>query len=231
MATMTMTLNGALAAVVMGGLMLGVPDTGSAARSFDERGSDYRSDRYSDRYSSSQSDRKLKEDIRSELNWSPFVDEDDIQVSVRNGVATLSGTVEDRSEMNDAIENAYEAGAKRVINQLEAREDGERHADSRQMSDQQLKKKIERNVKRAPHLRSDRVHIRAHNGVVTLRGLVDTEEEMHDLINRSYDAGAKDVVSQLGVRSGYEPRLHTDRLERRDHPLGVTSDSGTFDYH
>jgi len=71
------------------------------------------------------SDAELKEDVQSELYWSPFVDSDDISVSVNNGEVTLKGSVEDQSEVNDAIENAYEAGAKNVISKLETEEESE----------------------------------------------------------------------------------------------------------
>ncbi|NGZ04657.1 MAG: hypothetical protein CV090_16575 [Nitrospira sp. WS238] len=69
------------------------------------------------------SDRELKEDVEWELTASPFVDDDDIQVSVKNGTVTLRGTVENKSSVQDAIENAREAGAKEVINRLETEED------------------------------------------------------------------------------------------------------------
>jgi hypothetical protein len=66
------------------------------------------------------SDWELKQDVKSELAWSPFVDADDIDVSVRNGEVTLKGTVEGQDEIQDAIENAYEAGAKKCISKLKA---------------------------------------------------------------------------------------------------------------
>lgn len=71
------------------------------------------------------SDAELKEDVQSELYWSPFVDSDDISVSVNNGEVTLKGTVEDENEVDDAIENAYEAGAKNVISKLQTEEESE----------------------------------------------------------------------------------------------------------
>lgn len=64
------------------------------------------------------SDRELANAVRGELSWSPFVDSDPIRVQARQGVVTLQGTVEDEPEMAAAVENAYEAGAKRVDNQL-----------------------------------------------------------------------------------------------------------------
>ena len=73
----------------------------------------------------SKSDAQLKEDVKSELFWSPFVDSDDINVSVKNGEVTLKGSVEDQSAVDDAIENAYEAGAKNVISKLKTEEESE----------------------------------------------------------------------------------------------------------
>lgn len=51
--------------------------------------------------------------------WSPFVDGDDITVSVKDGVVTLRGEVETYSEGQSAVDNAYEGGAKKVENDLD----------------------------------------------------------------------------------------------------------------
>lgn len=68
-------------------------------------------------------DNELREDIQSELFWSPFVDSDDVDVQVTAGVATLTGTVEDYSELRDATTNAYEGGAIAVDNDLKLEDD------------------------------------------------------------------------------------------------------------
>ncbi len=64
------------------------------------------------------SDWEIQEDIESELFWSPFVDSDEITVTVDDGVATLSGTVETMSERAAAEKNAYDGGAVAVDNDL-----------------------------------------------------------------------------------------------------------------
>lgn len=63
-------------------------------------------------------DRELHEDVRDELTWSPFTDAEDISISVSNGVVTLTGEVDNRLEKGAAEDNAYQAGATRVKNQL-----------------------------------------------------------------------------------------------------------------
>jgi osmotically-inducible protein OsmY len=63
-------------------------------------------------------DAELLVDIRNELTWSPYVDADDIEVSVEDGVATLRGDVASWLEHKAAVENAYEGGARRVVSKM-----------------------------------------------------------------------------------------------------------------
>ena len=67
------------------------------------------------------SDARIKQDIKDELWWSPFVDAGDVNVAVDEGVATLTGTVQSWSESYAAMENAYEGGANRVYNNLDVK--------------------------------------------------------------------------------------------------------------
>jgi osmotically-inducible protein OsmY len=64
------------------------------------------------------SDWEIKEDIKSELWWSPYVDSEQVTVTVRDGVATLTGTVDSWQERLAAQDNSYEGGARRVNNYL-----------------------------------------------------------------------------------------------------------------
>jgi osmotically-inducible protein OsmY len=67
---------------------------------------------------SSTGDAVVQSRIESQLFWSPFVDSDAIDVEVNDGTVTLTGSVEDFGEQAAAIENAYEGGAKYVVNEL-----------------------------------------------------------------------------------------------------------------
>jgi hypothetical protein len=64
------------------------------------------------------SDRQIKADIENELFWSPFVDDDNVKVTVEDGKATLTGTVGSWPEYGAAQDNAYEGGAVSVDNDL-----------------------------------------------------------------------------------------------------------------
>jgi osmotically-inducible protein OsmY len=76
-------------------------------------------------------DREIKEDIESQLWWSPFVDSDDISVEVHSGVASLVGTVQDWKELEAAKENARQAGATSVVSNLRLEIQAGRPANSR----------------------------------------------------------------------------------------------------
>jgi osmotically-inducible protein OsmY len=64
------------------------------------------------------SDQEIKEDIESELFWSFFVDSDNIEVAVEDGVATLTGVVATWQELKAAVENALDGGAVGVKSEL-----------------------------------------------------------------------------------------------------------------
>jgi osmotically-inducible protein OsmY len=64
------------------------------------------------------SDWEIREDVQSQLFWSPFVDSGEVQVSVDDGVATLTGEVDSYFERRQATKNAFDAGAAAVDNNL-----------------------------------------------------------------------------------------------------------------
>lgn len=63
-------------------------------------------------------DWEIKSEIEEQLWWSPFVDEEQVGVSVVDGTATLNGVVDNWWERKMATVNAFEGGAKSVRNHL-----------------------------------------------------------------------------------------------------------------
>jgi osmotically-inducible protein OsmY len=69
-------------------------------------------------------DDAIAQSIRNELRWSPFVDAQQIKVSVSRGEATLTGKVDSPTERRAAHKNAYEGGALTVNDRLTVESDG-----------------------------------------------------------------------------------------------------------
>lgn len=67
---------------------------------------------------SRRADWEIRQDIEHEMIWSPWVDADEVEVAVDDGVATLTGTVDSWSERVQAEEEAIEGGARFVDHEL-----------------------------------------------------------------------------------------------------------------
>lgn len=69
------------------------------------------------------SDEELRHAVKCQIESSPFIKTKGIEVMVHDGTAILSGTVQDQDSMRSAIVDAYGAGVKDVVSQLEVAEE------------------------------------------------------------------------------------------------------------
>jgi osmotically-inducible protein OsmY len=67
------------------------------------------------------SDLELASDIRWQLYWNPYIESDDVNVDVEDGVVTLTGKVGSWYEYRQATQDAMDAGAERVHNHLKVK--------------------------------------------------------------------------------------------------------------
>jgi osmotically-inducible protein OsmY len=67
-------------------------------------------------------DAQIKEDIESEYAWNPFVDGGGITINVDDGHVELGGHVDTWHEYREAVENAFDGGARSVRAYLRVRE-------------------------------------------------------------------------------------------------------------
>jgi osmotically-inducible protein OsmY len=101
--------------VIAGALVLALPLPSQAQeKSFAGKSQSHPDPHYMD----NKQDLRIKMDVKWELAMSPFVDNDHIHVTVRDGVVTLKGQVDSQYEFDTATQNAIEGGAKKVINLL-----------------------------------------------------------------------------------------------------------------
>jgi osmotically-inducible protein OsmY len=157
------------------------------------------------------SDAELREYVKNELATSPLIDADDIEVSVRNGNVTLKGTVKNERSLEDAIDNARDAGAKTVISRLKTQDEDttayaghSRHNTGarpwKKKSDAELKETVKNGLASSPLVDADDIEVSVKNGNVTLKGTVENERSLEDAIDNARDAGAKTVISKLKMQ-------------------------------
>jgi osmotically-inducible protein OsmY len=143
------------------------------------------------------SDEEVAEQITWRLRISPFVNGESIRVHVDEGTAVLSGYVEDRSAMVDAVEIAYDSGAGKVKNHLRMVERDEQPW--RQMTNRELKEAVEQELYWSPFVNSDSIRVQVHNGIVTLSGRSENRREVANAVKNAYEAGARNVQNNLWV--------------------------------
>lgn len=66
-------------------------------------------------------DDEIKNDLLRRFRWSPWLENEQVTVSVDDGIVTLRGTVDTRQERNAAERHARQAGAKRVVDRVHIR--------------------------------------------------------------------------------------------------------------
>jgi len=64
-------------------------------------------------------DELIAKHVEDEIWWSPYVDKDQVTITVNNGEVTLEGHVDSWKEYQKAAENAWEGGAWSVNNMLQ----------------------------------------------------------------------------------------------------------------
>ena len=129
------------------------------------------------------------------LAWRSTVPEDNIKVTVRNGLVTLEGELEWRYQ-KDAAEKAVRAltGVKGVTNDLKIKPEVE---------PKQVKEKITQALERSARLDAERIQIETRGHTVVLRGTVHSWHE-HDEAEEAAWAipGVWDVEDHLTVNYG-----------------------------
>ena len=154
------------------------------------------------------SDLQLKADITAELVWDPAVNATSVGVAVRDGIATLSGTVDTYAQKN-AVERAVRrvAGLRGLAVDLEVR-----LTPDHKRSDTEIAQAALHALRWHSLVPNDKVHVEVDDGWVTLGGEVDwayqsasAEQCIHPLV------GVRGITNNVRLKQRVHPeRLHED---------------------
>lgn len=142
------------------------------------------------------SDQKMSDDEIAKraidiLNWDTMVPSDSIQVLVRDGWVTLTGSVDWNYQKKHAEEDIRKlSGVRGVTNAVEIKP-------SVQADD--VKRKIEEALKRHAEIEANAIRVTVHErNKVTLEGRVDSWTERHAVENAAWSApGVKSVEDRM----------------------------------
>jgi len=154
--------------------------------------------------SSSTDDLKIEKLVQAELQKDSDLKDNVIDVWVSHGAATLTGTVDTAAERVRAVRIARAQGVARVDNQLKVASETAKPA----VPDGVITSDVSGKYQRDDTLRHTDIGVTTLNGVVTLDGTVQSEDERQraiDVARRS--PGVKQVDDKLRVIEGSPPPL------------------------
>ena len=147
------------------------------------------------------SDAWITSKIESQLTADPEVNPFEIDVDTQDGVVRLSGLVEEETDRQEAEQIAGNTeGVKRVINDIEIGD----LATGTQVSDAGITSEVKAKLIADPEVRSANVDVDTTDGVVTLSGLVRTDDERQEIEELARNTeGVRDVRNLLDVQEQY----------------------------
>ena len=153
---------------------------------------------------SSTGDLKAEKQVQAELQQDPDLKDNTIDVWISHGVATLTGTVDTKEERAKAARITRAEGVARVDNQLRVESKNAKRA----VSDDAVTADVFARYQRDDTLRHTDIGVTTTNGVVTLDGNVQSEDERQraiDIARRS--SGVRRVEDKLRVIEASPPPL------------------------
>lgn len=157
------------------------------------------------------SDSRIRQDVIDELEWDPSVDSREIGVAVKDGVVTLTGTVDSFSEKLQAERDAERVhGVRAVANELEVKLPG-----AMMRTDADMAKAAADALKWNTLVPEDKVKVSVDDGWVTLRGEVDwrfqrqaAEQAVEHL------AGVRGITNLITIKERVRPEDVKERIEK-----------------
>lgn len=136
--------------------------------------------------------------IKAKLIEDPLTKARKIDVDTVNGVVTLTGVVDSQEEINRAISIASNTqGVKKVINNLRI---GKRDIRS-YITDKEITMKIKAKFIGDPDLKALSIDVDTVNGIVTLTGIVEKEEQKRRAVELAKSVeGVKQIIVNLQVK-------------------------------
>ena len=155
-------------------------------------------------------DQQIQGDVLAELKWEPRVQPNEIAVTVKDGVVTLSGTVDSYTKKDAAEQAAHRVrGVKAVANDIEVR-----FFPTSERSDADIAAAAVRALEWDAFVPIEKLDVTVSKGWVTLRGEVEwryQRDDAYDVVRRL--SGVKGVNNLIVVKPRVTPTDLQKQLE------------------
>jgi osmotically-inducible protein OsmY len=156
-------------------------------------------------------DAEIQKEVLEELKWDPRVQPNEIGVIVKNGVVTLTGTVDSYAKRWAAEEAALRVrGVKAVANDVEVR-----LVSTGKKTDEDIAKAVVRALEWDAVVPVDKIEVTVSNGWVTLKGELEWHYQKLDverIVRRL--TGVTGVTNLITVTPRVSPQELKERIEK-----------------
>lgn len=160
--------------------------------------------------SKTRTDAQIQADVVAELRWEPRVQPNEIAVTVKNGVVTLTGYVDSYTKRWAAEDAAHRVrGVRAVANDVEVRLPSDRTR-----TDADLAAAAVRALQRDAFIPIDALDVTVSKGWVTLKGDVEWQYQKDAAARCVRDlVGVKGVTNTIAVQPHVKPLDVRDKIE------------------
>lgn len=143
-------------------------------------------------------DSEIQKDVMDELKWEPFLQSSEIGVAAKNGVVTLSGTVDTYLKKSQAEKAAKRvAGVKAVAEDIEVKYMGDFIK-----NDTEIAQAVLNALKWHSAVNEEKIKVKVEDGVVTLDGEVDWEFQRNSAVLQIENLiGVKRIVNNITIKT------------------------------
>lgn len=148
-------------------------------------------------------DSEIQKDVIEQLKWESFLKASEIGVAVKNGVVTLSGTVDSYLK-----KIAAEDAAKRISGVKVVAEDIDvKYPNSLIKNDTEIAEAVLNSLKWHSAVNEEKIKIKVENGIVTLEGEVDWEYQRNSVVTQIESLiGVKKIINNIIIKAGIVPK-------------------------
>jgi osmotically-inducible protein OsmY len=151
----------------------------------------------------------LQKDVQEAIKWEPLLDAAEIGVTAKDGIITLTGTVDNytkKSEAEDAAKTV--AGVCAVVEKIQVRTGNVNGL----LDDADIAREIINSLRWNKEVPDDKVQIKVENGWVTLSGEMEWNYQKNSAKKSAgLQAGVSGVTNNITIKS----ELH-DAIEKQD---------------
>jgi len=157
---------------------------------------------------------ELQKDVQDAIKWEPLLNAAEIDVTVKDGVVTLTGTVDSYSKKSEAEDTAKNvAGVKAVVEKIEIKFS----SNWAKKDDNEIATEVVNALKWNWQIPNDKVKVKVEKGWVTLEGELERNYQKEAAKN-----AVKNLLGVTGVVNNIKIKSETQgEIERKDIESGL----------